>query len=130
LGAGFFLSASGRAVGRRSDANHGALRSEIIRALHREWIGNPARAVDNKSIFVAAGREGNRNRPDTGRAGKPELVRSLRPLVEVADDLHAPSARIDENESDEIHRVGTGGGSRHLWSPRGDRGPPHSLPRA
>lgn len=39
----------------RADSDHRALGAEIIGALHSEGIGNPTGAVDDESVFVAAG---------------------------------------------------------------------------
>src|SRR3990170_5707730 len=112
------------ALVRRPDVYDSALNTKVVRGGRCERIGDPARAVDDERILVPSGRQRNRRGPHS-RSGRPlQPGDSLRPGVEVADELHGAGTRIYKHKSYHVDGVAAGrhdrrrrGNGRFGWVP-------------
>src|SRR5258706_8862119 len=86
-------------AGRSSQGQHAVAPAEAVIYGGRSGIRNPACAVDDERVLVLPRAEGERRRPDAGRAGGDQRRRLRIPLVEGAREAHLSRFRRHEDKA-------------------------------
>src|SRR6267143_3024919 len=94
-----------RAFRRCADADHRALRAEIVGAPYCEWVSNPPRAIDDKSVLVPARRQLDGYGPHAWCSRRIEPRSTLCPRVEISNQMDTAGARVHEDKAYELHCV-------------------------